>query len=125
MPIEKYHIQEISRALARHDASTVYTLIREHFPEGIAGQVLLKLIKTQHDWPESRIHEDVYEMLLTPREMQVLRLSEQGLSEIEIARKIPLSYNTVKTHKKHLLLKLEAQNIMEAIHKGREMGLLK
>lgn len=125
MPIQKYHIQEISRALAKHDSSVLYTLIREHFPPGMAGQVLLQLVQTQNDWPQSRVHEEVYELLLTPRELQILRLSEQGLTETEIARSIPLSIETIKSHRKHLLEKLQAHNIAEAIHKGHELGLIK
>lgn len=42
---------------------------------------------------------------LTPREIEVLRLLTTGAGNDEIAEKLHISQNTVKTHIKHLLVK--------------------
>jgi LuxR family maltose regulon positive regulatory protein len=125
MESKPLRMAEISRALAKHDASTVYTLLRERYSHGVAGRALMELIKTQEDWPKAEIEDDVkYDQRLTPRELEVLRYSEQGLGTIDIAYKIPASFETIKHHKRHIYTKLGVNNILEAIHMGRELGLL-
>lgn len=48
--------------------------------------------------------------LLTPRERQVARRLERGLSNKEIARELGISLSTVKNHVHNILTKLEIQN---------------
>jgi DNA-binding CsgD family transcriptional regulator len=124
MSVQQLRMSEISRALARHDPNTAYTLLCEVVPKGRAGHVLLELIRTQIDWPKAEIEDVKYDQRLTPRELEVLRYSEQGLTTMEIARKIPLSYWTVKEHRVKIYVKLGVKNMLEAIHEGRELGLL-
>lgn len=52
---------------------------------------------------------------LTEREMEILRLIGQGLSTKLIADKCCISINTVETHRRHLLEKLQVKNSMELI----------
>ena len=52
-------------------------------------------------------------MNLTVRENQVAELISWGLSEKEIASKLFLSNDTVKTHKKNLMRKIQAHNIAD------------
>ncbi len=61
---------------------------------------------------------------LTPREMEVLRLIEQGKSNREIARELFITLRTVKAHVSHLLSKLEARSRTEALSKARKAGLI-
>jgi DNA-binding NarL/FixJ family response regulator len=53
--------------------------------------------------------------VLTRREKEVLELIAQGLTNNEIAQKIFVSTNTVDTHRKNLLTKLEAKNTASLI----------
>lgn len=53
--------------------------------------------------------------VLSPREMEVLEIVGDGLSDKEIADKLLISLNTVKTHMKNILSKLHAKGRMEAI----------
>jgi LuxR family maltose regulon positive regulatory protein len=115
-------MSDISRALTRHDANAAYTLLRENYSEGVAGRLLLELIKTVPDWPKVGL-TDAHEYL-SPRELTVLRLLELGRSTDEIARELPLSPHTVMSHKKSIYLKLDASNVAEAVHKARELGIL-
>lgn len=52
---------------------------------------------------------------LSDREMEVLEEIAKGLTTQEIAKKLFISKNTVETHRKNLLYKLEAKNTAELI----------
>jgi DNA-binding NarL/FixJ family response regulator len=61
---------------------------------------------------------------LSGRELEVLECLAQGKTTIQIAGKLFISENTVKTHVRHILEKLEASNRAEAVSKALQMGLL-
>ncbi|OQY95393.1 MAG: LuxR family transcriptional regulator [Anaerolineae bacterium UTCFX2] len=61
---------------------------------------------------------------LSPRELEILRLIAQGLSNTEISRRLFLTLNTIKGHNWHIFSKLQAQNRTEAVARARELGLL-
>ncbi len=73
----------------------------------------------------SLVHaDDVHRPALTAREADMLRQLNNGQSDKEIARALDLSQNTVKFHLKNLYLKLHAVNRLEAVQKGRDLGLI-
>jgi DNA-binding CsgD family transcriptional regulator len=61
---------------------------------------------------------------ISPRELEVLRELAAGHSSKEIARRLAVSPNTVKTHVSRLLEKLGARRRTEAIQRARELGLI-
>lgn len=61
---------------------------------------------------------------LTPREMAVLRHMVRGLSNKEIARALGVSENTVKTHVRHILAKLNVRSRVEAVSYALQHGLV-
>lgn len=61
---------------------------------------------------------------LSSREMEVLDCLAQGKTTNQIAGKLFISENTVKTHVRHILEKLEASNRAEAVSKAIQMGLI-
>lgn len=61
---------------------------------------------------------------LSTREMEVLVCLAQGKTTAQIANELFISENTVKTHVRHILEKLEASNRAEAVSKATQMGLL-
>jgi DNA-binding NarL/FixJ family response regulator len=61
---------------------------------------------------------------VTEREVAVLELLAAGSSNKEIARRLDISPNTVKTHIASLFAKLEVQRRTQAIQKARELKLL-
>ncbi len=61
---------------------------------------------------------------ITPREYEILLLIAQGLSNREIGEKLFVSENTVKTHSSRLFEKLNVNRRVQAVQKGRELGLL-
>ncbi len=61
---------------------------------------------------------------LSSREMEVLGCLAQGQTTMQIADSLYISENTVKTHVRHILEKLEASNRAEAVSKAVQMGLI-
>ncbi|MFZ6029614.1 MAG: LuxR C-terminal-related transcriptional regulator [Chloroflexota bacterium] len=62
---------------------------------------------------------------LSPRELEILHLVAQGLSNAEIGRRLYLALSTVKGHNLRIFAKLQAQNRTEAVARARELGLVK
>lgn len=61
---------------------------------------------------------------ITPRELEVLELIAQGLSNREIAERVRVSENTVKTHSSRVFLKLGARRRTQAVQLGKEFRLI-
>jgi len=61
---------------------------------------------------------------ITRRELEILELIAQGMSNREIADKLFVSENTVKTHSSRLFDKLGARRRTQAVQLGKEMGLI-
>jgi LuxR family maltose regulon positive regulatory protein len=61
---------------------------------------------------------------LSQRELQVLRLISQGLSNREISGRLFLALSTIKGHNRIIFDKLQVQRRTEAVARARELGLL-
>ena len=61
---------------------------------------------------------------ITPRELEILQLISSGLSNREIADKLFVSENTVKTHSSRVFDKLNAKRRTQAVQIGKELGLI-
>jgi LuxR family maltose regulon positive regulatory protein len=61
---------------------------------------------------------------LTPRELDVLHLISQGLSNKDIAEKLVIALNTVKRHTSGIYSKLDVKSRTQAVAQARELGLL-
>lgn len=61
---------------------------------------------------------------VTPRELEILELIASGLSNREIAAKLFVSENTVKTHSSRLLDKLGAKRRTQAVQLAKQGGLI-
>jgi DNA-binding NarL/FixJ family response regulator len=61
---------------------------------------------------------------ITPREHEILQLIATGLSNREIAERLFVSENTVKTHTSRLLAKLDARRRTQAVRLAKEARLI-
>ncbi|MFN8589252.1 MAG: response regulator transcription factor [Candidatus Eisenbacteria bacterium] len=66
----------------------------------------------------------VEELGLTPRELDILDVMAAGLSNREIAERLFVSENTVKTHAARLFSKLSARRRTQAVQLAKEAGLI-
>ena len=64
------------------------------------------------------------ELTITRRELEILELIAGGLSNREIAERLFVSENTVKTHSSRLFEKLRAKRRTQAVQVGKELGLI-
>jgi DNA-binding NarL/FixJ family response regulator len=72
--------------------------------------------------PQPAIHRDLTS--LTPRELEVLTLMGQGLSNAELAAELALSEATVKTHVARIFAKLTLRDRAQAVVLAYETGLV-
>jgi len=64
------------------------------------------------------------ELGITPRELEILALIAAGMSNREIAQKLSVSENTVKTHSSRVFGKLKARRRTEAVRIAQSSGLI-
>jgi len=77
-----------------------------------------RLKKLEHAFKVKEVKE-----LITPTELQVLEMIDQGHTQSEIASKFFISLRTVKIHVGHILKKLGSSNSKDAAKKVRDLGL--
>jgi LuxR family maltose regulon positive regulatory protein len=73
---------------------------------------------------EERTQAPALPEALSERELQVLQLLAQGLSNPEIAQELVIALDTVKRHVSHIFSKLGVHNRIQATKQARELGLL-
>lgn len=61
---------------------------------------------------------------LSERELEVLHLIAQGLSNQEITQKLVVALSTVKGHNLRIFAKLQVKSRSEAVARARELGLI-
>jgi DNA-binding CsgD family transcriptional regulator len=64
------------------------------------------------------------QLAITNRELEILNLIAEGLSNREIADRLFVSENTVKTHSSRLFDKLGARRRTQAVQMGKSFGLI-
>lgn len=63
--------------------------------------------------------------ILSPRETEVLRCLAEGMNRDQIAKKLFISPETVKSRVKTMFIKLDVPNAAGAVHRGHELGILR
>lgn len=75
--------------------------------------------------PPTEINQKEIEKLsISKRELEVLQLMATGLSNEEIATKLFISLNTVKTHSSNIFLKLEVKRRTQAVEKAKRLNII-
>jgi two-component system, NarL family, response regulator LiaR len=86
--------------------------------------VVVKEVAVLTTQPFALNEERLRELSITRRELEILELIAQGMSNREIAEKLFVSENTVKTHSSRLFDKLSAKRRTQAVQIGKELGLI-
>jgi ATP/maltotriose-dependent transcriptional regulator MalT len=82
------------------------------------------LVKELTEQDLLQIEEQKQQLGLSSRELEVLQLMAQGLSNREIADQLFLSVPTVKTHSSNLFFKLDVKRRTQAIEKARQLKII-
>ena len=90
----------------------------------MAVAVGLRIARTNNSAPVENEAELAFVELLTDRELRVLNLVADGLSNPKIARVLGISRNTVKFHVSSIISKLGATSRTEAVTIGVKRGLI-
>jgi ATP/maltotriose-dependent transcriptional regulator MalT len=67
---------------------------------------------------------EIEKLSISKRELEVLQLMAEGLSNKEIAEKLFVSLNTIKTHSSKLFEKLEVKRRTQAVEKAKKSGII-
>lgn len=86
--------------------------------------VVVKEVRVPESGPFVLDSGKLKELGITPREHEILGLIAEGLSNREIGERLFVSENTVKTHSSRLFDKLGVNRRVQAVQKGRELGLI-
>ena len=90
--------------------------------ESVSKEFLTKLMDAFEK--EKQQKKSSLEDLLTIREIETVQLIAEELSNQEIADKLFISLNTVKTRLKNIYLKLEVDNRRKAVEKAKGLGII-
>jgi LuxR family maltose regulon positive regulatory protein len=80
--------------------------------------------KTKDERPKTKTAPPSLIEALSKRELEILKLIAQGLSNHEISERLFLALSTVKGHNQNIFGKLQVQRRTEAVARARELGLL-
>jgi DNA-binding CsgD family transcriptional regulator len=86
--------------------------------------VVVKEVPVAAIQPFALNKERLRDLGITKRELEILELIAQGMSNREIADKLFVSENTVKTHSSRLFDKLSARRRTQAVQIAKELGLI-
>jgi DNA-binding CsgD family transcriptional regulator len=74
--------------------------------------------------PFQRNHAAIRSLGISPRELEIVEALATGESNKEMARRLGISPNTIKTHVARVYEKLEVQKRVQAIEKARFLGVI-
>lgn len=69
-------------------------------------------------------NKQIADIGLSQRELQIIRLSAEGLKAAEIAERLFLSVHTVNTHRQRIYAKMDVKNVSDMLRKATELGII-
>jgi LuxR family maltose regulon positive regulatory protein len=111
LPMARLLYEALSREISPEYVQKLLAAFPDVEPE---KELMSKPVVSDDEWIEP----------LSERELEVLQLIAEGISRQEIASRLILSLNTVKTHARNIYSKLGVNNQMQAVGKARGLGLL-
>jgi two-component system, NarL family, response regulator LiaR len=84
-----------------------------------------KITVISHEGEPFQVNEDLLKQFgISKREYEVLEWMARGLSNQEIADKLFVSLNTIKTHSSNLFIKLDVKRRTQAVQKAKDLRLI-
>jgi DNA-binding NarL/FixJ family response regulator len=93
------------------------------FLDSVAQEQLINVVSTSDDDYDSRAYDQLVAQI-TQRELEILQLISLGLTSQDIANKLFISKNTVETHRKNMLSKLNVNNTAALLKIAYKKGLV-
>jgi len=100
---------------------------------GLGIWLALKIVKPKVKVVEREVYvsspfavnqKEADKLNLSKRELEVLQLMADGLSNKEIADKLFVSLSTIKTHSNNLFVKMDVERRTQAIDRGKRLGII-
>jgi len=100
---------------------------RGYLPKSLDGQALIMFIRRIAKSPTVFVSKDFEQDtgVLTDKELTVLQYASEGKTRDEIAVILGIRSETVKTHLRHIMEKLDTVNTVASVARGFELGLLR
>lgn len=88
------------------------------------GRKAQELILNKYKRAVTRKKERIENIKLTPREIEIIALIDEGLTSNEMADRLFISPRTVETHRANLMKKFGVKNAIELVKKARAMNVI-
>lgn len=109
--LEPYQLYDLLESISRNEAP-------------LSGAIAAKILKEFSQPEQSTLHTNKVVDALTSREIDILELVVDGLTNKKIASQLSISENTVKIHLRNILEKLHLQNRIQAAVYAVRKGLV-
>jgi DNA-binding CsgD family transcriptional regulator len=86
--------------------------------------VIEKEIYIKNDTAFVLNEKEIEKLGISKRELEVLQLMAEGLSNQEIAERLFVSLNTIKTHSSKVLEKLDVKRRTQAVEKAKRLAII-
>ncbi len=90
----------------------------------VETKIIEKEIFIETSAPKEIDQKEIEKLGISKRELDVLALMATGLSNEEIAEKLFVSLNTVKTHSSNIFLKLDVKRRTQAVEKAKRLNII-
>lgn len=90
----------------------------------IETRIVEKEVYINHPETKEINHKEIERLGISKREMDVLNLMAKGLSNEEIANKLFVSLNTVKSHSSNIYIKLDVKRRTQAMEKAKRLNII-
>jgi DNA-binding CsgD family transcriptional regulator len=91
----------------------------------VETRIIEKEVYIDHPAQTEINQKEIEKLGISAREMEVLNLMAAGLSNEEIAGKLFISLNTVKTHASAIFLKLDVKRRTQAVEKAKRLNIIR
>lgn len=85
---------------------------------------LISAVRNAYRDTSQEVEDLIYDLGITNREIQILKLLAQGLNNTEISRTLAISETTVKSHMAKIFFKLDVRDRVQALVAAARMGIV-